>query len=154
MTPSALDAVEACLERIRLAWNAADARAYAGEFTADATYVIFLGEALLGREAIERTHIDVLARWQKGTTMAIKTIGMRQLGDDVAAALTIGGIGKGHEIPYDKLQSFTMVRRDGRWLCAAFQNTQMSRSARRLHNGGGASGLAQAWRRWTERRAP
>ena len=151
MTQPSPETVEACLDRIRLAWNAADARAFAGEFADDATYVIFLGEALLGREAIERTHVDVLGRWQKGTKMVIKPISVRRLGDDVAVALTIGGLGNGSDIPYDKLQSFTMVRLGDRWLCAAFQNTEMSRRAKRLYNGGGG-GLAQAWRRWTERR--
>lgn len=115
--------------------NAADARAYADEFTEDATCVISVGEALLGREAIERTHVDVLARWQKGTKMAIKPIGVRQLGHDVATVLTIGGLGRG---------------RDDRWLCAAFQNTAMSRNATRFYND--ADGLSQVWRRWTERR--
>ena len=63
----ATDTIEKCLERIRLAWNAGDAQAYAGEFAEDATYVIFLGEPLLGREEIERNHIDVLTKWRKGT---------------------------------------------------------------------------------------
>ena len=81
------------LERIRLAWNAGDARAYAEAFTEDATHVIFLGEPLLGREAIERNHIDVLTKWRKGTKMAIKAISAKSLGDDVASILTIGGLG-------------------------------------------------------------
>lgn len=131
---AATDTIEECLERIRLAWNAGDARAYAEAFTEDATYVIFLGEPLLGREAIERNHIDVLTKWRKGTQMAIKAISAKSLGGDVASILTIGGLGGDDNILYDKLQTFTFVRRDGRWMCAAFQNTEMSRRAKRQYN--------------------
>jgi uncharacterized protein (TIGR02246 family) len=101
------DTIEKCLERIRLAWNAGDAHDHAEEFTEDATYVIFLVEPLLGREAIERNHIDVLTKWRKGTQMAIEAISMTSLSDDAASVLTIGGLGKGHNILYDKLQTFT-----------------------------------------------
>ena len=66
--------------------------------------------------------------------MAIKAISMTSLSDDAASVLTIGGLGKGDSIPYDKLQTFTLVRRDGRWMCAAFQNTEMSRRAKRQYN--------------------
>ncbi len=128
------DSVETCLERIRLAWNAGDAHAYACEFTEDATYVIFLGEPLLGRQEIEKNHIDVLTKWRKGTRMAIKVISVRALGDDAASLLTVGGLGKSDSIAYDKLQTFTMVRREGRWMCAAFQNTKMNGRAKRLYN--------------------
>src|SRR5271165_5596205 len=128
------DTVETCLDRIRLAWNAGDAHAYAREFTEDATYVIFLGEPLLGRQEIEKNHVDVLTKWQKGTRMAIKAIKIRPLGVDAAAVLTVGGLGKSDSIAYDKLQTFTFVRREGRWMCAAFQNTRMSGRAKRRYN--------------------
>ena len=60
------------LDRFRTAWDAGDARAYAALFTEDATYVIFLGEAMLGRDAIERNHVDVFGRWQKGSKTRVK----------------------------------------------------------------------------------
>jgi uncharacterized protein (TIGR02246 family) len=128
------DTVEDCLGRIQAAWNAGDARAFAASFTEDATYVIFLGDALIGRSEIEANHVDVLTKWQKGTRMAIKALRKTPLGDDAAIVLTAGGIGAGESIPYDKLQTFTLVRRDGRWLCAAFQNTKMSPHAERRYS--------------------
>jgi uncharacterized protein (TIGR02246 family) len=128
------DSYTACLERIRRAWDAGDAHAYAREFTDDATYVIFLGEPLIGRAAIERTHVAVLTRWQKGTKMAVEPISVHELGADIASVVTIGGIGKGAPIAFDKLQTYTFVRREGQWACAAFQNTEMSRRARRTYN--------------------
>jgi uncharacterized protein (TIGR02246 family) len=150
---AATDTIEKALERIRLTWNAGDARAYAAEFTEDATYVIFLGELLLGREEIERNHIDVLTKWRKGTQMAMKAISTTSLGDDAASVLTIGGLGKGDSIPYDKLQTFTFVRRGGRWMCAAFHNTEMSRRARRQYNSSYGRRTARSWRAWFRRGA-
>jgi uncharacterized protein (TIGR02246 family) len=146
MTHSSSDTLEACLELIRSAWNAGDARAYASEFTKDAAYVIFLGDTLIGRDEIERNHVDVLDKSQKGTRMAVKIISARSLGDDVASVLTIGGLGRSDPIRYDKLQTFTFVRRDRRWMCAAFQNTAMSRRAERACNP--AAGAPRTWRLW------
>ena len=111
-----------------------DARAYAAKFTDDATYVIFLGEVLLGREEIERNHIEVFARWRKGKKMAVKAIEVHSLGADVGSVLTVGGIGTEAVIPYDKIQTFTLVRRGAVWLCAAFQNTTMSEPAKAAFN--------------------
>ncbi|MBB4685888.1 SgcJ/EcaC family oxidoreductase [Amycolatopsis jiangsuensis] len=125
------DTVEAFLSRIADAWNAADATAYAREFTEDATYVIFLGDALRGRAEIESTHVDVLSKWQRGTKMLVKPVSVSMVDENTASVLTIGGIGAGEPVEYDKFQTFTLVRRDGRWQCAAFQNTEMSDRSRR-----------------------
>src|SRR5208282_4225535 len=48
--------------------------------------------------------------------------------------LTVGGIGEKAPIAYDKIQTFTLVRRGDRWLCAAFQNTAMSDRAKTAFN--------------------
>jgi uncharacterized protein (TIGR02246 family) len=120
------DTIEACLGRIKSAWDLGDARAYAAEFTEDATYVIFLGEALSGRAEIESTHVDVFAKWQKGMRMAVRSLTVRPLADDVMSVLTVGGLGQKEPIRYDKFQTFTFVRRNDRWMCSAFQNTKMS----------------------------
>ena len=126
--------VETFLDQFRAAWDAGDARSYAALFTNEATYVIFLGEAFVGRDEIERNHLEVFARWQKGTRMAVKAVGVHPLRDDVCSVLTVGGIGREAAIPYDKLQTFTLVRQGDRWLCAAFQNTGMSEQAREEFN--------------------
>lgn len=127
------DTVEAYLERVRQAWDAGDASAYAREFAEDATYVIFLGDPLLGRAEIERTHVPVFQKWQKGTRMVVKPIAIRQVNAEALTVLTVGGIGKGRDIPFDKLQTYTLARRHGRWVCTAFQNTSMSRSSLRAY---------------------
>ena len=128
------NAVEDFLDRFRTAWNWGDAQAFAALFVEDATYVIFLGEALIGRDAIEENHAEVFARWQKGTKMAVKAIGVRSLGDGVCSVLTIGGVGQKPPIACDKFQTFTLVRRGERWLCASFHNTAMSERAKREFN--------------------
>ena len=137
------DGVKDCLERVRSGWNSGDAHVFAQQFTEDATYVIYLGEALLGRGEIEKNHVDVLGKWEQGTKMAIKVLNINRLDDRTVSVLTAGGIGKGSTIRYDKLQTFTVVNRDGHWLCSAFQNTAMSRRARRLYNPGGVDLLGR-----------
>ncbi len=128
------DSAEACLGRIRDAWNAGDAHTYAAQFTNDATYVIFLGDALAGRAEIETTHVDVFGKWQKGMKMAVRPLSVRRLSGDVVSILTIGGLGPAEPIAFDKLQTFTFVRSGGKWKCAAFQNTRMSARAEATFN--------------------
>ncbi len=127
--------VQDFLEQFRAAWDAGDATAYAALFTETATYVIFMGEVMTGREDIRTGHIDVFGRWQKGTRMAVKPLSVQDLGPDTCSVLTIGGIGHTSPIAYDKLQTFTLIREGGRWLCAAFQNTEMSGRAKAHFNG-------------------
>ena len=124
------DRVADFLDRLARAWNAADAAAYAREFTEDATYVIFLGDLLVGRDQIESAHLDVLTKWQRGTKMAIEPVAITMLDECTASVLTIGGIAATEPVRYDKFQTLTLVRQDGRWSCAAFQNTQMSDRAK------------------------
>ena len=128
-----LDGVTAFLDQVRRAWDAGDAGAYAALFAQDASYVIFLGDALFGREEIGRTHREVFGRWQKGTKMAVRALDVRMVGADVAVVTTIGGIGKRAAIPYDKFHTYTLRRTVEGWECAAFQNTEMSRRAKRVH---------------------
>jgi hypothetical protein len=89
------------------------------------------GDPLLGRSEIERVHIEALRR---GTRMKIKVLSIKPLTDDVAIVLTAGGVGKDKLIQYEKLQTLTMIRRSERWMCTAFQNTDMSARAKSLYN--------------------
>ncbi|WP_194894408.1 SgcJ/EcaC family oxidoreductase [Catenulispora pinisilvae] len=128
------DTVEAFLDRIRTAWDAADARTYGEQFAEDASYIIFLGDAMFGRAEITETHHDVFTKWQKGTRMAVKPINVRQVDADTVVVVTVGGIGKGTTIGYDKLQTYTLRNRDGRFECVAFQNTEMNRRAKKAYS--------------------
>ncbi len=144
MIDSRSDTVEHCLERMRAAASAGDAQAFAAEFNEDATYVTFFGQFVPGRPDIESFHKTAFAKFPAGTRMLIKTLSVRWLGDNCASVLTIGGIGPGPDVPYDKFQTFAMVRRDERWGCAAFQNTEMNASAKQKYNAAEAASSASA----------
>jgi uncharacterized protein (TIGR02246 family) len=115
------------LSRMVAAWDAGDARAYAREFTEEANYVIYAGIAYRGREEIERGHVPVFETYQRGSTMRIRVLSATHLSDDVAVVLTEGGLGKRKPGKLNKVQTFTLVRQDGTWRCAAFQNTKKNR---------------------------
>ena len=129
------DTVEAFLERVRQSWDDADADTYAAQFAQDASYVVFLGDALFGRDAIRQTHHDVFTKWQKGTRLALKAIDVRTVDTDTAVVTTVGGIGTGETIGYDKLQTYTLHRAGERWQCVAFQNTEMSQRTKLIYAG-------------------
>ncbi|GAA1931625.1 SgcJ/EcaC family oxidoreductase [Streptantibioticus ferralitis] len=134
MTSSHDDTVDAFLNRVQEAWNAGDAQTYAAQFSEDASYIAFIGVAILGRPEIERTHHEVFTMWQKGTRMAVKPIDVRTVDADTTVVTTIGGIGTHPEFGYDKFQTYVLRRQEGRWLCVAFQNTAMSEEAKRAYN--------------------
>ncbi|GAA5147896.1 hypothetical protein GCM10025768_08690 [Microbacterium pseudoresistens] len=115
------------LERMRLAWDAGDAAAYAAEFTDDASYVIFIGTVSTGRARIEEDHIPLFSTWQRGSRMSMRILSATPLSDDVVVVVTEGGIGKGRHIAHDKAQTFVFVRESDQWRCAAFQNTKKNR---------------------------
>lgn len=115
------------LDRMRRAWDAGDADAYSREFTPDATYVIFAGIVSRGRDEIRTDHQPVFERWQRGSRMSMRILQARRLGSDAVVVLTEGGIGKGSRIRHDKVQTYAFVRQEGRWQCAAFQNTRRNR---------------------------
>jgi uncharacterized protein (TIGR02246 family) len=103
-SPADREGIAAFLDQIRAAWDAGDADAYAALFAEDASYVIFLGDAMFGRDQIAQTHHDVFTKWQKGTKMAVRALSVRMLGADAAVVTTVGGIDKKAEIPLDKFR--------------------------------------------------
>ena len=119
--------IEQALDRVRAAWDAGDAAAYAECFTTDATYVIFVGLVHHGRDEIREGHVPVFERWQRGTRMSMRILDVRMVDSNTAVVLTEGGIGRRHPIRHDKVQTFVMVRESDGWRCAAFQNTKRNR---------------------------
>ncbi|MFC4139748.1 MULTISPECIES: SgcJ/EcaC family oxidoreductase [unclassified Microbacterium] len=125
--------IDETLDRMRSAWDAGDAAAYAEEFTEDASYVIFAGLISTGRDEIRADHVPVFERWQRGSRMSMTVLDVRMLGADTAVVVTEGGIGKGRGgrraggIRHDKVQTYVLVHEGDRWRCAAFQNTKRNR---------------------------
>jgi len=129
------DTVEGFLGRVRQAWDDGDAKTYGEQFAEDASYIIFLGDATFGRPEITETHHGVFTQWQKGTRMVVTPLNVRQVSDDIVVVVTVGGIGTGEHIGYDKLQTYVLRDRGGRYECVAFQNTEMSKRALAQYNG-------------------
>ena len=115
------------LERMRQAWNAGNADAYAAEFAEDATYVIFTGALTVGRAAIRDDHVPLFTTWQKGSRLSMRVLDVNRLRDDAVVVVTDGGIGKGTTVRHNKMQTYVFVRQPDRWVCAAFQNTRRNR---------------------------
>ena len=65
--------------------------------------------------------------------MVVKPIKVSPVDAHTVVVVTIGGIGKGPRIGFDKFQTYVLRDRDGRWECVAFQNTEMSRAAQKAH---------------------
>ena len=124
MENTVASSVDESLARMVQAWDSGDAVQYAQEFTFDATYVIYVGLTYMGREAIERAHVPVFERYQRGSRMRMEVLHRASPAADVEIVVTTGGVGKGKRIKLDKIQTFTMVRHEDGWRCAAFQNTK------------------------------
>ncbi len=113
------------------AWNRGDAAAFARVFTADATYVAWIGDLLHGRRDIEDVHAQVCSTWQAGEQVRLQTTHTRRLDADTAVVLALGGLGRAASV-FDKFQTPVLLRQDGAWQFAAFHNTAMGERA--LHH--------------------
>ncbi|MFE7742164.1 SgcJ/EcaC family oxidoreductase [Nocardia sp. NPDC057455] len=115
------------------AWGRADADAYGAVFTEDATYTSYLGTHYRGRADIVASHRALFAGVLKGTRLADEVLDIRHCGPDVAVVTSRGDTYKGSPKPAPaKVQTYTVVRRDGRWRIAAFQNTKRRKLMERI----------------------
>ncbi|RZQ60381.1 SgcJ/EcaC family oxidoreductase [Amycolatopsis suaedae] len=126
------DAVLAVLDELAQAWNAGDATRYAAAFTDDATYTTFFGHTSFGRGEIEAGHRRLFEGPLRGSTMGAgdgMEPSVRFPRPDVALVL-VGGTsvlaGQEPDPARASVVSFVLVRDDGRWRVAAFQNTRRS----------------------------
>ncbi|MEU6248672.1 SgcJ/EcaC family oxidoreductase [Glycomyces sp. NPDC047010] len=109
------------------AWDAGDGAAYAAGFTADATYVTWVGTVYRGREEIGRAHQALFDKFLQGSILVDDIAEIRLLGPDTAVVTSRGDVGKRGAEPakLTKVQTYTLVREaDGEWRIAAFQNTK------------------------------
>ncbi|MEQ0564759.1 SgcJ/EcaC family oxidoreductase [Amycolatopsis sp. NEAU-NG30] len=117
--------VTAVLDLLADAWGRGDADAYGAHFTEDATYVTFVGTKYSGRDDIAGSHRVLFGKFLKGTKLAHEVLDVRFLGADVAVVTSRGDTYTGAAPKkLSKVQTYTLVRDGGRWLVAAFQNTQ------------------------------
>lgn len=110
------------------AWNKHDAKAYAHLFTEDGDCVNVLGWWWKGRREIEQKLTAAYAFVFKESVLAITNVDVKFVTPDVAVAhvrwtmvgaKTPDGVPK----PQQGIQTQTLHKNDGKWLIAAFQNT-------------------------------
>jgi uncharacterized protein (TIGR02246 family) len=119
-------AVEETIAALVRAWAAHDDEAYAEQFTADATYVTWVGTRYQGRADIAGSHRELWRKFLKGTVLADEITDIRFPSPDLAIVTGRGEVhpaGKAKRLR--KVQTYVLVREPGgRWRIAAFQNTK------------------------------
>ena len=110
------------------AWNAHDARAYANLFTEDGDCVNVVGWWWKGRAEIEKKLTDAYLFVFRESVLTIKEVEIRFSGSEVAVAhvrwtMTGARTPKGIPEPQQGIQTHLLQKQGGKWLIAAFQNT-------------------------------
>ncbi len=110
------------------AWNRHDAKAYASLFTDDGDCVNVVGWWWKGRVEIEKKLTDAYAFVFRESVLTIKDVDVRFLAPEVAIAhvrWTMVGARtpKGIPEPQQGIQTQLLQKQAGKWLIAAFQNT-------------------------------
>lgn len=122
------------LDRLTAAWNAGDATAYGAEFTADATYVAFNGQVMVGRGVIEDTHRYLFEGPLRGSRMTSASEeqaspgAVRFLRPDVAHVITTGAVIPAEQpavtADRESVLSFVVTDDGDTWRVTALQNTR------------------------------
>ncbi|WP_034273232.1 SgcJ/EcaC family oxidoreductase [Haloechinothrix halophila] len=119
-------AVASLTQRVVAAWAYHDADAFASVFTEDAT-MILPGVYRKGADEIRAYMAEAFAGKYQGTQVTGKPVDLRFLAPDVAILLTAGGVmHKGESEVADERAiraSWLVVKRDGQWRLAAYQNS-------------------------------
>ncbi|WP_336110355.1 SgcJ/EcaC family oxidoreductase [Streptomyces sp. PTD9-10] len=119
-------AITSVLNELVAAWERHDADAYGELFTADATYITYVGTFYKGRQDIVDSHRTLFTGFLKGTRLADEVLDIRFHGTDTAVVNGRGDTYKGKRpSKLTKIQTYTLVRgSDGAWRIAAFHNTK------------------------------
>ncbi len=109
-------------------WNRHDAKGYAALFTEDADCVNVVGWWWKGRQEIEAKLARAFQFVFRDSTLKIEDVQVRFLSPKVAIAhvrWTMQGAKTPPNIPEPRvgLQTLTLQKQGGKWLIAAFQNT-------------------------------
>jgi uncharacterized protein (TIGR02246 family) len=110
------------------AWNRHDAKAYADLFEEDGEAVNVVGWWWKGRPEIESKLVAAFAHVFHESTLTITEVEVRFLTPEIAVAhvrWTMTGARTPPQIPEPRagIQTQVLRKREGRWLIAAFQNT-------------------------------
>jgi uncharacterized protein (TIGR02246 family) len=119
-------AIASLTQRVIAAWAYHDADAFADVFTEDGT-MILAGVYHKGRATIRDYMAGAFKGIYKGTQVTGKPLDMRPLGGDAAILLSQGGVLEPGESEVSQSAAiraaWVVVKQDGRWRLAAYQNT-------------------------------
>jgi uncharacterized protein (TIGR02246 family) len=114
--------------RQQQAWNKHDAHAYAELFAEDGDVVNVMAWWWKGRAEVESNLTRMFAGIFRESTLTFTQVDVRFLAPDIAIAharwrMTGAHMPSGLPEPREGLQTVTVQKRNGKWLIAAFQNT-------------------------------
>lgn len=120
-------AIAAVAQRVVTAWAAHDADAFASVFVEDGTMVM-PGLYFKGRDQIRDYMAKAYADEYRGTQVTGQPLNLKFLSDSSAVLLTEGGVlHPGENKPTHERAiraSWVVVKEDGHWLLASYQNCQ------------------------------
>jgi uncharacterized protein (TIGR02246 family) len=121
-------AIRALFWQIIDGWNQGSGEQFAAPYAEDADHVGFDGTHLKGRSQIASFHQQLFDTWVKGSRLVGKVRSVRFLTPDVALLHAVGGTvmaGQTDLAPErNSVQTLVIVRQNGEWRIAAFQNSR------------------------------
>lgn len=122
--------IEYLFEKLKLAWDRGDGEAYGACFTEDADYVTFQGEHLQGRKAIADTHQQLWNSVLRGSTLEGEMKKIHFITPEFAIFHALGAVKlrwqKTAPKKRDSINTNVVVKQNGEWKIAAFQNSRVS----------------------------
>ncbi|MCC8245175.1 SgcJ/EcaC family oxidoreductase [Saccharothrix sp. NEAU-S10] len=133
MTVQETTGVREVIDGIAKAWANNDPDAFADLYTTNASMILSGDRYLSGREVIREVVTQQFKSAHAGTTLLQNIVDVRSIADDVAVAITEGGVlAPGEDVPSDErsIRATWVLRKGGdSWLIAAYQNTRTSEAA-------------------------
>jgi len=139
-TPRALvaddvSAVRALVDEFANTWNRHDMGAMHELDTDDVEWINVVGHHWVGKATVYKGHVAIHKGMSAKTTMSVESATIRPIAPGVAVAVATMHFGPSLDPDYPWVVaaktrgSFTMVKRDGTWKIAHFQNTQIDPKA-------------------------
>lgn len=122
-------AIRAVFTSFTSSWDQPGMPGFEALFTQDADFVVITGRWLKGRAEIVRYHRELLQSTYAGSRSLPQSATVRFLTPDIAIAHVANGARytrDGAEHVRTGLATATLVKREGKWLITAFQNTLTS----------------------------
>ena len=122
-------AVRALVNEFANTWNRHDMKAMHELDTEDVEWINVVGHHWRGKTTVYKGHVAIHKGMSATTSMSVESAIIRSIAPNVAVAVATMHFGPPHDPRYPQTTttktrgSFTMVKRDGIWKIAHFQNT-------------------------------